>query len=426
MPFPEGSVKRVRAGARRRLILPDPPSRQKIVAMVLSERGLSGEGLAGEELFLVPAERLVSELRLAQLLEEIAVQLKVPAAGLALLRKGQVLASKLRWSALQDFLPETVMRVDVNCDEVFPLVCRRTEARYLEPCCGEGTLSMNDIKIQELPKTLQALHEHRLFVTDTPDEGGHCLLSYGRSGVLAIEVGHPQQDVFVPIGYFPMAPLWHLPANSRQWGGRNLDVWSCSKDIPEIRRLLDAHASETEDRPLPRYQMVVDPNQFVYDTADGPAWVPCEFDVAADGSARLVGGLTRKSHDQSSWNARHEPIRATCHAEQSAACLEALAATLHQLWPRVWRSPFCRHRSSAEAGQVGAAPPCGRCPGFPVFTWCFVRPRFRCCHGYVGRSCFLTSAEFRRVAFRTHLSTRGPCGAGLSLGERWCSKRSAS
>lgn len=67
-------------------------------------------------------------------------------------------------------------------------------------------------------------------------------------------------------------------------------------EMPRIKKLLDAHANLTADRPIPRYQMIVDPNQFVHRlradhrVTDGPVWVPCEFDVDADGHAEIVGG----------------------------------------------------------------------------------------------------------------------------------------
>ena len=63
-----------------------------------------------------------------------------------------------------------------------------------------------------------------------------------------------------------------------------------------MRQLLDEHAALTLDRPIPRYQMIVDPNQFVQQTRDGPVWVPCEFDISADGTPSLVGGMRSHAH----------------------------------------------------------------------------------------------------------------------------------
>jgi hypothetical protein len=80
----------------------------------------------------------------------------------------------------------------------------------------------------------------------------------------------------------------------RQHGGTNADVWTVqNREIGRrIQPLLEEVANLTNDRPLPRYQMIIDPNQFVRARkSDGKrVWVPCEFDIAADGgSATLVG-----------------------------------------------------------------------------------------------------------------------------------------
>lgn len=80
-----------------------------------------------------------------------------------------------------------------------------------------------------------------------------------------------------------------------QHGGPNSDVWTSNNvDIaPIIKPVLEDLANSTMDCPLPRYQMIIDPNQFVRSRReDGQkVWVPCEFDIASDGSqASLVGG----------------------------------------------------------------------------------------------------------------------------------------
>jgi len=80
----------------------------------------------------------------------------------------------------------------------------------------------------------------------------------------------------------------------KQHGGPNADVWAAENDNigQQVKPLLEDLARSTNDYPLPRYQMIIDPNQFVRSRkSDGKkVWVPCEFDVAFDGSsASLVG-----------------------------------------------------------------------------------------------------------------------------------------
>ncbi|CAE7631305.1 unnamed protein product [Symbiodinium sp. CCMP2592] len=291
--FPEGSVRTSYGPSRvTKLSLPKPAPRQKMVAMSLSASGLSGRGLGGEELFLVPEEGLASKM-LGQVLEEITLHLSVPTAGLTLLRNGRALRSGMLFSDLQQSLAETVLRVDLDCDALLPVAIVCKKLRPTEVSLGEGSLSL-DRKFEELPEIVQAICEPRRFITDDPAEHSDLLLNYGRAGVLAYQIGRGRNNglrdgLFEPLGYFPVAPVWQLSGDSKQ-GSRNLDVWSCKTDIPSIKKLLDAHAAETQDRPLPRYEMIVDPNQFLSDTDDGPVWVPCEFDVSADGRAHLVGG----------------------------------------------------------------------------------------------------------------------------------------
>ena len=71
--FPEGSVSTDTLPNRsRKLKLPSPPCRYKMVSMSLGGQGLSGVSLAGEELFLLPEEQLAADMLLGQVLEEIA------------------------------------------------------------------------------------------------------------------------------------------------------------------------------------------------------------------------------------------------------------------------------------------------------------------------------------------------------------------
>lgn len=83
--------------------------------------------------------------------------------------------------------------------------------------------------------------------------------------------------------------------NFQQHGGPEADVWSTEVAdlVQSIKPTLEKVAAVTNDLPIPRYQMIVDPNQFVRKRkSDGKrVWVPCEFDVAPSGScAVLVGG----------------------------------------------------------------------------------------------------------------------------------------
>ncbi|CAE7206847.1 unnamed protein product [Symbiodinium sp. KB8] len=279
--FPEGSVKTSYANRVTKLSLPKPASRQKMVSMSLTASGLSGRGLGGEELFLVPEEGLASKM-LGQVLEEIALRLCIPTDGLTLLWNGRALCSAMLFSDLKESLPETVLRVDLDCDALLPLVCRKL--RPAEVSLGEGSLDL-DVKFDELPEIVQTICKPRTFITDDR-EHGDLLLSYGRAGVLAYQLRRGPYDslragLLEPVGYFPMAPVWQLPRDSKQ-GSRNLDVWSCKMEVPSIKKLLDEHAAETQDRPLPRYEMIVDPNQFLSDTPDGPVWAFQELADLAD------------------------------------------------------------------------------------------------------------------------------------------------
>jgi len=80
----------------------------------------------------------------------------------------------------------------------------------------------------------------------------------------------------------------------QQHGGLDADVWTTDNQQlgRHVKPLLEELSTLTNDCPIPRYQMIIDPNQFVRTRkSDGKkVWVPCEFDVASDGSkATLVG-----------------------------------------------------------------------------------------------------------------------------------------
>ena len=80
----------------------------------------------------------------------------------------------------------------------------------------------------------------------------------------------------------------------QQHGTSDCDVWSFQlpQAVTHIKHLCDNLAHTTNDRPIPKYQMIIDPNQCVRTRkSDGKTvWVPSEFDVATDGTVEMVGG----------------------------------------------------------------------------------------------------------------------------------------
>ncbi|CAE7029237.1 Cog5 [Symbiodinium sp. CCMP2592] len=174
------------------------------------------------------------------------------------------------------------------------LCCRIPNWNRCGPSFGEGETHP---KLSDVTEPVQALKEWRTWVTSLDRTGTphqeECWLVYTHREVVSYEAG--RDEPLKPFGYFPQAPLWKLPAGTRQWGGARSDVWSTCLELP-VRQLLDEHAALTLDRPIPRHQMIVDPNRFVQQTRDGPVWVPCEFDVSADGTPSLVGGMRSHAH----------------------------------------------------------------------------------------------------------------------------------
>lgn len=178
------------------------------------------------------------------------------------------------------------------------LVCRKkTPNRFLELPLGEGSVRHEEF-IEKLPEvaTIQAVMEKRKFVT-SPDPEMHAVL-YTKEQVFMHaffsddseedddRTGDEEGHFLIPVGLFPSAPRWPAPPGACRAGGPRCDVWHAHVELP-VRGPLQAHAERTYDRPIPRYQMIVDPNKFV---SARDTWVPIEVDVAADGSAELVGG----------------------------------------------------------------------------------------------------------------------------------------
>lgn len=168
------------------------------------------------------------------------------------------------------------------------LVCARSSEKYIELDLGEGVISHREFA-KSLPDTptIQAILEPRRLMT----LGGaaYSWLVYTKQQVFQHRDDRSGSNLLIPVGMFPDPPHWRLPPNSRHWGGSRSDVWSAALELP-VAEPLRAHAALTNDRPIPRYQMIVDPNQFVREGKDGHVWVPCEFDVGAGASARIVGG----------------------------------------------------------------------------------------------------------------------------------------
>ncbi|CAB9529879.1 expressed unknown protein [Seminavis robusta] len=74
----------------------------------------------------------------------------------------------------------------------------------------------------------------------------------------------------------------------QQHGGIHSDVWTVQRPdlIPAVKPKLNKLAATTQDRPIPRYQMIIDPNQ----CERKGKWVPSEFDVTPEAKVKLVGG----------------------------------------------------------------------------------------------------------------------------------------
>ncbi|CAE7266104.1 unnamed protein product [Symbiodinium necroappetens] len=262
---------------------PEPVPRHQISTLHLDEHGVHGHSLSGEVLFEIRQSRSQAELFTAGMLLELISEETGCEAGV-LLRDGSEL------SMSDPVGGEGVLTLKQTIRDYPTLLCRKI-GRGGNPMLREGEVHPD---LRDVAEPVQALKELRTWVTRDFQEmfdQEECWLVYAKRQVVSYEAG--RYEPLKPFGYFPQAPLWKLPAGTRQWGGARSDVWSTCLKLP-VRQLLDEHAALTLDRPIPRYQMIVDPNQFVHQTRDGPVWVPCEFDISADGTASLVGGT--RSH----------------------------------------------------------------------------------------------------------------------------------
>ena len=265
----------------RGFTFPDAFPRHQISTVYLEEQGLHGHSLSGEVLFEIERSRLQAELTAGYLLEMISEETGCEAG--VLLCDGRELSTS-------DPVGEGILTLKQTIADCRPLLCRKIDCDG-DPSLGEGEVRPD---LRDVLEPIQALKERRSWVTRNYVGTAHaqmCWLVYSKPQVISYAEG--RYEPLKPLGYFPQAPSWKLPVGTRQWGGLPSDVWSTCLHLP-VRELLDEHAALVPDRPIPRYQMIVDPNQFVHQTRDGPAWVPCEFDISADGTASLVGGL--RSH----------------------------------------------------------------------------------------------------------------------------------
>mmetsp|Transcript_9162 Transcript_9162/g.14919 ORF Transcript_9162/g.14919 Transcript_9162/m.14919 type:complete len:636 (-) Transcript_9162:232-2139(-) len=282
-PYKEALKERVTAFTLEELnrALPPPPVQYQVSCLNSQDGTIVGSSMAGSEVFVIEKHRIDSSLTAAKLLELIAEILCQDIGNLTLLRGGHALANKAR-IALEE-VSSITLREALQCDA--PLLCcllPPNALRRVEPRLGEGSV---EIDYERLPKdeTIQSIKEERRYVTRKED----CWMVYTSKEVISYRVGrNGRNEILKPIGYFPAAPCWRLPLGTRRWGS---DVWSTQLELP-VRQLLHQHAAKTNDRPIPRYQMIVDPNQFVDETDAGPVWVPCEFDVWSTQRVSLVGG----------------------------------------------------------------------------------------------------------------------------------------
>ena len=260
---------------------PDPVPRQQISTVHLDEQGVLGHSLSGEVLFQIKGSRLQAELFTAGMLLELISEETGCEAGI-LLQDGRELSMSDPVSG------DGALTLKQTFRDCRPLLCRKIPLWHIcLPRLGEGEVRPD---FHDMLEPVQALRETRTWVTSASGEDDNWLV-YTRREVISYEAG--RDEPLKPFGYFPHAPCWKLPVGTKQWGGERSDVWSTCVKLP-VRQLLDEHAALTLDRPIPRYQMIVDPNQFVHQTRDGPVWVPCEFDISADGTPSLVGGM--RSH----------------------------------------------------------------------------------------------------------------------------------
>lgn len=255
----------------------------RMISLSFNGPSLVGYSMVGTEIFTTS---LAAGATAADVLEAASSAMGVEPASLTLLCHGAPLEPQ---ETLSDFTSMAIRQVLHTGPAVY--VCEQNARCETDTFFG-GSCEVI-VNRDKLPNpgiaTIQALQETREFVTPHRFD---CWLIYTKHEVLLYQrptEKRRKHDLLIPLGFFPPAPKWSFPAGSRRWGQLS-DVWSACVEMPQIKGLMDTHADLTLDRPIPRYQMIVDPNQFVRQTARGPVWVPCEFDIDSEGHAQIVGG----------------------------------------------------------------------------------------------------------------------------------------
>lgn len=269
---------------------PTPEPQIRVISLSVGHGEITGTMLSGEQLFSI-ADKEHTSLPLGTLLQEIADALQVEYRSLRVYKSEHVMCSE----DVAGDVNLLVVKQEIEFDPNPVLLCKKNSIRW-SARLGEGMPSSMYMKQMwetfDESQPIQALVEERNFVTQSE---GKCWVVYKKKQVT---VHSFDSDMLEPIGFFPPAPPWCLPLGARQWGGSKSDVWSASLQLDGVQSLLDEHAVLTDDRPIPRYQMVVDPNMFVREGQNESVWVPCEFDVSDIGSARLIGKDRSHMHPQ--------------------------------------------------------------------------------------------------------------------------------
>ncbi|CAE7657303.1 PIP5K1, partial [Symbiodinium pilosum] len=275
--------------------LPKRPEHFQTMLLCYEKPLLTGISLAGNTVFRIALEPMAEQGINAQIIcEKVAEVLGEDIHAVSIFKEGQPTPPSEHLVAFHDL----TLRVAVDIEPVF--ICRRARPRRgyaatdTEAVLGEAIVELDGSKLfTEGSTILQAVQEQRELVTGRPVD---VWLVYTKLEVfMYCRPERPDHDLLDAVGLFPQAPAWKLPPATKRWGSR-CDVWSTLLHLPTIKPLLDKHAELTADRPIPRYQMIVDPNRFVCEGAAGPCWVPCEFDIGEDGSVQLVGGARSHRH----------------------------------------------------------------------------------------------------------------------------------
>ena len=182
-------------------------------------------------------------------------------------------------------------------------------------------LAFGTVEGAECPVRVETCSTRRVQAINERSEGVEdCWVIYQRSGVFMTRT-----DGFYdtcPLGVLCHTPSWPLPRFAEQvfhdesgsrkkvllrggtrffsrlrgpgLGSEPQDIWTAKlpSDVRKnVKSLLDAHADATQDCPIPRYQMIIDPNLFVSTPNPETArWLPCEFDIGeVDGQCTLLG-----------------------------------------------------------------------------------------------------------------------------------------